>query len=101
MCVTSTGLKRLSVQSAALIHRFDYDIKTMQYDATTRKCDAPGRGALVRCFTCCTLDETKQFLLCGSTAGDVSVFNVDVGQFRASFPVCSAGSSFARAPYIQ
>ncbi|SPR01188.1 unnamed protein product (mitochondrion) [Plasmodiophora brassicae] len=79
------------VDSAALIHRFDYDIKTMQYDATTRKCDAPGRGALVRCFTCCTLDETKQFLLCGSTAGDVSVFNVDVGQFRASFPVCSAG----------
>ena len=48
-------------------------------------------GGLARTYYSAMISADKQFMLCGTSVGDMLVFNMNNSVYRASVPVCSSG----------
>jgi WD40 repeat protein len=70
-----------------------FSLKRLTFDLDVRVCAMPGAGGrmggFARRYTCC--DTLYGDLLCGSSTGDVLVFQASSGTYRAALSVCSGG----------
>jgi len=73
-------------------HRLEFSIQKMAYVLSTEECALPSSG-MTREYICACLDQSMRFLLTGTSSGDMCVFDITGGVFRASVPVSSGGLS--------
>lgn len=70
-----------------------FSLKRLTFDLDVSICAMPGAGGrlggFARRYTCC--DVLNQDLLCGSSSGDVLVFQAGSGTYRTALSVCSGG----------
>lgn len=70
-----------------------FSLKRLTFDLVVTACAMPGAGGrmggFARRYTCC--DVLRNDLLCGSSSGDVLVFNAETWTYRTALSVCSGG----------
>ena len=82
-------------------YQFDFDVHTMQYKITEDVMQLPSTG-LTRTYNCAAVVSyyaknrspdmpPQQFVVAGSSAGELCVFNVEELVFRAAVPVSQGG----------
>jgi len=72
-----------------LLHRIEFDLRTMSYGLQSDRFQLPASG-LQRHYTCGYI-RNEEFLVAGTTAGDLCVFSLPNKIFRSSIPVCNGG----------
>lgn len=70
------------------VNNLDFNIGSMGYILTTSSCQLPSSG-LTRTYTAAI--KVGDYLLAGTTSGEVCIFNLTSKIFRASIPVSSNG----------
>lgn len=70
-----------------------FSLKRLTFDLEVSACAMPGAGGrmggFARRYT--SVDVLRHDLLCGSSSGDVLVFNAETGTYRTALSVCSGG----------
>jgi WD40 repeat protein len=83
-CAFNTGVRLCTLS---------FSIKKLAFELTAQPCQVPGSGGrmggFVRKYQCCSL--IGEDLLCGTSSGDVVIYNVVGGLYRTSLTLAAAG----------
>lgn len=71
---------------------FVYDLKSMQYVMQCNKFSLPSCG-FVRVFVSCIYDYNNKNLLCGTTGGEICLFNIEKHIYKGSFNITNNGAN--------
>lgn len=77
-----------TTDSQVLTHQLAFDIRSMSYGLTSASMQFPAAG-LQRKHMCGLLRD--DFLITGTSAGDICVFSLKSNVFRSALPVCNNG----------
>jgi len=72
------------------LYKFEFDVHTMQYSVAASKMAMPSSG-LQRKYHSVGMHGGSKFLVAGSSAGELCVFNTETAVFRACIPVSCGG----------
>jgi len=70
--------------------KLEYDPIRAQWSLLMDNVNMPS-GGLARTYYSAMISADRQFMLCGTSVGDMLVFNMRNSVYRASVPVCSSG----------
>jgi len=91
--VSRNNKYRLFAGSGTRIWRFklEFDVHTMQFAIQGEPFKMPSTGLAREYFCAKYLDEGAGYVVCGSSAGELCVFNAESMVFRAAVPVSGGG----------
>ena len=79
-----------AMKSEMIIYDLWFDPARVQWTMSGSPCTLPCTG-VKREYICATVTKDGDYLLAGTSVGDMCVFKLSARVFRASIPICSAG----------
>ncbi|KRW99659.1 WD40-repeat-containing domain [Pseudocohnilembus persalinus] len=72
------------------INSLDFNLGSMQYQLTSSTCQLPSSG-LIRTYSTAIIDPRGEFIYCGTTAGELCIYNIPNQVFKAAIPISTNG----------